>query len=296
MTFDAARNRCVLFGGIRYTWPTSVGMDDTWEWDGSAWIARTPTIRPPARLHHAMAFDPLRARTVLYGGIVGSSSFTDTWEWDGTAWTQFFPAASPGSSRGPCLAWSGHLGQVVLDTDQTWTWNGAQWTQLPTIRPVGAWEVGLAADDVGRVVAYAGGEVLLLSTVIATATPAGSGCAGGAGVPALRASDRPFVDNGSFRALLSSAVPGTFAMLVGGFQPTNAPLGGGCTLLVALPAPLVVSTLADAGGTATFALPIPDDPALRGVVVHVQGAALDPQGSLGGMATLSNALVLTIGD
>ena len=242
-----------------------------------------------------MAFDVLRGRTVLYGGNTAFAPFTDTWEWDGSVWAQQFPAVTPGSTHGPDLTWSGDLGRVVLHTNKTWTWDGAQWTRLATTREVGDWEGGMIADGTGRVVAYARGEVLRLSTVIAATSPSGAGCAGIAGVPVLRASDRPFLGNDCFRALLFPTAPGAIAVLVGGFQPASLPLGSGCTLWVANPTLLSLS-LADAGGTATSVLPIPESPALLNVVVHLQGAALDPLGSLGGFAIVSHALVLTLGD
>jgi hypothetical protein len=33
-----------------------------------------------------MAYDPARARTVLFGGYDGQRNFNDTWEFDGSAW------------------------------------------------------------------------------------------------------------------------------------------------------------------------------------------------------------------
>jgi hypothetical protein len=51
--------------------------------------------RPPARDAHALVYDPLRRRTVLFGGRSAAfTHFGDTWEWDGAAWT-FVPAMGP---------------------------------------------------------------------------------------------------------------------------------------------------------------------------------------------------------
>lgn len=49
-------------------------------------------IGPSARFAHAMAYDSVRSRTVLFGGssviATQAASVNDTWEWDGEFWTQ----------------------------------------------------------------------------------------------------------------------------------------------------------------------------------------------------------------
>jgi hypothetical protein len=49
-------------------------------------------IGPSARFGHAMTYDSVRSRTVLFGGssLIGGQvgSVNDTWEWDGEFWTQ----------------------------------------------------------------------------------------------------------------------------------------------------------------------------------------------------------------
>src|SRR5262245_47142701 len=58
IAFDSARGRVVLFGGTS-------GFElqpDTWEWDGAAWLRRTPPIAPAPRSSAAMVHDRARAR------------------------------------------------------------------------------------------------------------------------------------------------------------------------------------------------------------------------------------------
>ena len=50
------------------------------------WEDRAPT--PGLRGFHAMAYDSVRGKTVLFGGAIGSGYAGDTWEWDGATWTQ----------------------------------------------------------------------------------------------------------------------------------------------------------------------------------------------------------------
>lgn len=80
MAYDKARQRTVLFGGNS----GGTRFDDTWEWDGTAWEQKFPAVRPPARNGHAMVYDELSGKTLMWGGDVSQ----DAWEWDGTTWTQ----------------------------------------------------------------------------------------------------------------------------------------------------------------------------------------------------------------
>lgn len=79
MVYDQARGRMVMFGGrtANYTF-----LNDTWEFNGTAWIQRLPANSPSARTSHTMAYDSVRQRVVLFGGFDGGWP-ADTWEWDG---------------------------------------------------------------------------------------------------------------------------------------------------------------------------------------------------------------------
>ena len=88
------------FGGLN----GEGSSDETWEWNGSLWSQLLPAVRPPARSHHAMAFDVNRNRIVLFGGVpTGPAATTplgDFWEWDGTTWTQIpFGGRNPAPVR-----------------------------------------------------------------------------------------------------------------------------------------------------------------------------------------------------
>jgi hypothetical protein len=77
MAYDAARNRVVLFGGDDNS-PGYLG--DTWEWDGSTWVAVASTTSPNARYGHAMVYDESDQRVVLFGGDNNASGLlAETW-------------------------------------------------------------------------------------------------------------------------------------------------------------------------------------------------------------------------
>ncbi len=105
------------------------------------WRAYFPPNPPPRRTSHKMAFDSLRGRGVLFGGVDAAGQFLgDTWEWDGAHWQQVH-AGGPGapsarldhamaydSARGVTVLYGGIdvNGQIKEDT---WEWDGATWQQ-----------------------------------------------------------------------------------------------------------------------------------------------------------------------
>jgi hypothetical protein len=134
LTYDAARNRTVLFGGRDDNY---VGFGDTWTWDGAGWIRRKPTSSPPARGGHAMVYDRVRKRVVLFGGAGASGVLSDTWEWDGTTWTRRIPRSIPPARIHHAMAYDVARRRVVLFggwgasaiLGDTWEWDGITWTR-----------------------------------------------------------------------------------------------------------------------------------------------------------------------
>jgi hypothetical protein len=92
----------------------SATMADTWEFDGVAWSQRSPLQSPSPRHAHAMAFDPLRARTVLHGGYAPDVQDA-TWEYDGTTWTQA-AGPSPSPRANASKPSPRHLGRIAYDS------------------------------------------------------------------------------------------------------------------------------------------------------------------------------------
>ncbi|MBK8232989.1 MAG: hypothetical protein IPK72_20995 [Candidatus Eisenbacteria bacterium] len=131
----------------------------------------TPAASPSARGQHALAFDSVRGKTVLFGGNAnGGTYFSDTWEWDGTTWTQMNPAASPSARGQHALAFDSVRGKTVLfggmaasfggppHFSDTWEWNGTTWVQqTPAASPTGRIQGALVYDSArGRTVLFGG--------------------------------------------------------------------------------------------------------------------------------------------
>lgn len=150
MAYDERTGRVVLFGGSRGE--GGPVLDDTWEWDGTAWMEISSPLRPPARAGHAMAFDPQRARPLLFGGgvprITGAgtswSPLGDTWEYlgAGIGWQRLAAAEGGPPARAlasmaaaPVAREPGRRGVLLfggLGADggvlgDTWTWEGGRW-------------------------------------------------------------------------------------------------------------------------------------------------------------------------
>lgn len=172
MVYDAARQRIVLFGGFGGSSTTMHELDDTWEWDGANWTLRTPAVSPPGRHNHAMAYDSIRQRTVLFGGEGASGYLDDTWEWNGTDWVERDPpVARPSPRSAASMAYDVARQRVVLfggfsgsglatELDDHWEWTGAAWykrTPPDSLGGVGA--AAMAYDEKRGQIVHFGGQM-----------------------------------------------------------------------------------------------------------------------------------------
>lgn len=284
---------------------TTTLFDDQWRWDGSDWLSMAPTVPPigPAALGMRRAcFDPSRNRIVLTSLMSGASATVVTCEWDGSAWTiaNTTPLGNAPYLLGHELSFDPRRGAVVTLGNPTLQWNGATWTSLAPAaqNPPSSITRFLLAD-------LARQRLLLLTSTyqpglaVGTDTPAstttfGPGCALGP-APALTALADPVPGAADFALAVGTLTPSAPALLVFGFATQNQPLGNGCVALVANP---VVScfTIATPGAVAEFAVPVPNDPTLRGVTFVAQAAVIDPPRSQLGTVTLTSGLRVTIGD
>jgi hypothetical protein len=164
MAYDDEHGVVVLFGGRDSSRP----RDETWTWDGTSWVERSPASHPAARQGHAMAYDSIRRVVVLFGGLDSSGTHRDdTWEWDGTNWMQRGPASQPPARAGHAMAYDSLRQTVVLfggrgagDTyyDDTWEWNGTSWVERgPANHPPARGDHAVAYDGARGVVVLFGG-------------------------------------------------------------------------------------------------------------------------------------------
>ena len=138
----------------------------TWEIEGSRWIATTPTGPTPGfRVAAAMAYDPARHRTVLFGGAVAGAPSNEMWLWDGASWTDRTMTGPPAVS-GHAMAFDEARGRLVmiggLDKTgspnlETWEWDGTAWTQALVVGPGERSSAAMGYDPVRhRIVVFGG--------------------------------------------------------------------------------------------------------------------------------------------
>ncbi len=151
--YDAQREQVVLFGGMLddiikagedTSQPAGIVFfsDETWLWDGTQWQEAEPAAKPIGRINHAMAYDPSRERTVLFGGRDGSILLDDTWEWDGNNWHAMDPTSAPSLREHHAMVYDQNRGTIVLFGGHTtasgvpeyvndmWEWDGTDWTEI----------------------------------------------------------------------------------------------------------------------------------------------------------------------
>ena len=127
------------------------------------WRQAQPALTPPARFDNAYAYDPYRARLVMYGGNPGRS---DTWEWDGRTWREVVTTRSPGTRASTGMAFDLARARVVLfggagaagAGDDTWEYDGVDWVQrLPATSPPPRSTHGMSYDAARHVTVVFGG-------------------------------------------------------------------------------------------------------------------------------------------
>lgn len=158
LAFDAARNVTVLVLA-----PGVIGLPLlVFEWNGTDWTQRTSTTTPPSqRFNYTLSYDPLRQRTVLFGG---STSGNELWEWNGAAW-QLMLANAPTAPINPGMYFDPALAATVIIGGQdsgwrtaSWTWNGTTFLSLqPNHSPTSRYGYSLWHDTVrNRTVTFGG--------------------------------------------------------------------------------------------------------------------------------------------
>jgi hypothetical protein len=201
LAYDRVRRCTLMFGGQEQVGVSTVVMSGTlWQYDGNDWTQRAAG-GPPGRVAHAMAFDSVRGRVVLFGGQ-SSADLGDTWEWDGNAWTHLTPSIAPQPRIYAAMAFHAATAQMILfggnslltsphSCNDTWAWNGTTWTALaPATIPQRRQGHRMSANDAAGTVVMHGGVDTSTGPVNDTWEWNGNNWVGGAAIaaPPFRAS------------------------------------------------------------------------------------------------------------
>ena len=164
IAFDPVRNRVVLGRA------SSQVLNETWEWDGATWtLGNTAVANSPLdRTDYQLAFDPVSARVLLFGGRQGLNSPSDTWAWDGVTWMQV-ATTGPSGRTSHRMATDDARGRVVLyggrdfpnsNVPETWEWDGTSWSLVATSGPIPRTDHAMTFDVArSRVVMHGGSAV-----------------------------------------------------------------------------------------------------------------------------------------
>jgi len=175
MAFDSVQQKTVLFGGVvtNAGCPSGCYQGDTWVWNGT-WGQLATSSAPSARAYHAMAYDSVRRKIVLFGGR-DQALKGDTWELDvasGT-WTNVTPPSGPNPSprfhhamaydieNRVTVLFGGDTAMGASQSGETWIWDGSAWTQqFPAVGPTARYGHKMAFDTAfHRIVLFGGAEV-----------------------------------------------------------------------------------------------------------------------------------------
>ena len=168
---DPVRRRVVLFGGQAFGGAGEITLlGDTWEWDGTEWTQRDD-VGPSRRAGATMAYDPVGARLLLFGGFDGALR-DDTWGWDGSHWKQIADIG-PRPRIGHAMASdaSGVIlfgGRTSLDPPEgapdsalvgdTWAFFEARWRQIQDMGPSPRTGHAMTFDDLEQRLIMFGGQ------------------------------------------------------------------------------------------------------------------------------------------
>jgi hypothetical protein len=304
MAYDVARGVHVLFSGVN---GSNVSFNDTWEYNGTTrtWTQIQTANSPGGRVYAGMAYDQSRRRIVVYGGaddsfVIRPSIF---WEYDGVDWRQVTPATTPGPVQGHVMVYDTARRRVVMQGGETtgrakrigtWEYDGTHcyaFTSEATPAP-GNWLAAGACDLVRqRMLVFGGYNATNQRTAVSWERDPnrpgfatfGLGCPG-AGAQ-LSARTLPALGTTFTLDAIGLPVSGLVSVLLGtsnltwGALPLPLDLGliglPGCSLYTSVE---LATGVPNNAGTATWSVPIPNDPSLRGltffdqVLVNAAGA------------------------
>ncbi|WP_201366680.1 kelch repeat-containing protein [Dictyobacter formicarum] len=139
MTYDAAHQQIILYGGTGDGSGVSSVASETWTWDGTTWQQRQGTGVPFQDQNVRLIYDSVIRQTLLFGATNSDA----TWTWNGNTWVS---VATHGAPTAPYLSAStyddaaqsvivyaaqGNSKTGATPVPQTWIWNGTAWKLQP---------------------------------------------------------------------------------------------------------------------------------------------------------------------
>ncbi len=152
LVWNPVKEKVVLFGGStpadssrRRTF-----LNDVWEWDTNRWMPVYPANAPQGRSSHAMVWDSVNDRILVFGGIRGFDDksvalvLDDTVALEGDVWRDLNPPAKPSARQAHGFAFDrvrnrfiiyGGYNENTQAIYDTWEFDGTTWTRIAESGP-----------------------------------------------------------------------------------------------------------------------------------------------------------------
>jgi len=120
MVYDSVNKKVIMFGGHWKTTGERHGYDnDVWIYDYgmNTWTLRTANPKPSARYTHYMAFDPINAKVVVFGGHDTSDSIVDdtwTYQYSTNKWDEVDNLVKPSNRHAGWMTYVPDLNRIIL--------------------------------------------------------------------------------------------------------------------------------------------------------------------------------------
>lgn len=316
IAFDRRRNLTVVFGGV----DTQGTRADTWEYDGATWTQATTTTAPQKRECMAMTFDRGRGVTLVFGGFDSDTGTVlgDTWEYDRRGWRELALPSSPSPRYRSAIVFDenrhrpvmyGGFGNGTVFT-QGFEFDGNEWQPVVGTGSLYATEMYASFDPIrNRTYTFGGANPSGFSNETwafqganrAIFSSYGVGCPSSSGQSDMRVLAPPVLGTQFRYEVTNVPLAQPFVFLAQGFDNLTwnaAPLPidltqfgfPDCWLELS---PVSIDLVPAVGGTAQFAITIPNSPALTNVTYFAQALVIDqfaPNG-LGGVSRAARAVV-----
>jgi hypothetical protein len=192
--YDSKKDHFLMFGGYYTSGSTYYPRGDTWRMEEKTpniyewgWVEMSSVNAPEARFFHAMTYDDVEDRVILFGGAKGdiesySNTLGDTYQHDGTNWSkksivdyhdddQAGGGPSPrwgsvmayDSDRGMSIMFGGR-GEVSLNESWEYMEDKYSWRYLPAAdaegdgNPVERFNASMIYDDYNHELVMMGGS------------------------------------------------------------------------------------------------------------------------------------------
>ncbi|MCL5445114.1 MAG: hypothetical protein M1121_03505, partial [Actinobacteria bacterium] len=143
IAYDGSTGQLILFGGLTGNcscFPDGTVLNDTWNWNGNAWVQLHPATSPSVRSNASLTYDPGTGQLILFGGM-GMGAAGDpggTWDWNGSNWERLHPATSPPVRAGAAMVYDASANRLILFGGfglrnllaDTWSWDGSNWNRV----------------------------------------------------------------------------------------------------------------------------------------------------------------------